>query len=42
MSPEEKAEYIAKEKAKRSAAARKAAATRKRNKKVRDSILRSN
>ena len=42
MSPEEKAEYIAKEKAKRSAAGKKAAATRARNKRVRDSILRSN
>ena len=39
MTPEEKAAYIAKEKEKRSAAAKKAAATRARNKRIKDSIL---
>jgi hypothetical protein len=42
MTPEEKAAYIAKEKEKRSAAAKKAAATRARNKRIKDSILMSN
>ena len=42
MTPDEKREYLLKEKAKRSASAKKAAATRKRNKQIRDSILRSN
>ena len=42
MTPKEKAAYILNEKKKRSEAARKAAATRRENKRVKDSILRSN
>ena len=41
MSPKEKEAYLAAEKKKRSDAAKKAAATRARNKKIKDSILRS-
>ena len=42
MTPKEKAAYLLNEKKKRSEAARKAAATRRENKRVKDSILRSN
>jgi hypothetical protein len=42
MTPLQKAKYLADEKAKRSAAAKKAAATRARNKRIKDSILYNN
>jgi hypothetical protein len=42
MTPLQKAKYLANEKEKRSAAAKKAAATRARNKRIKDSILMSN
>ena len=42
MSPSEKAAYLAAEKKKRSDAAKKAAITRARNKRIKDSILMSN